>query len=156
MPAIDVRAERLDSAAGAMLLTALDDDLDQRYGGGTPVAAKADEFDPPDGLFLVAYVDGEPLACAGYRRYDASTAELKRMYVRPEGRRTGLAKALLAELERHAAAAGYQQMWLETGVPQHEAMDLYTRAGYERIEPFGQFAWAPDQRCYGKSLTQTA
>ena len=135
-----------------MLLAALDDDLDQRYGGGTPVAAETEEFEPPHGLFLIAYVDGEPLACAGYRRYDQTIAELKRMYVRPEGRRTGLAKILLAELERRAAEAGYEQMWLETGVPQHEAMNLYSTAGYERIEPFGQFAGAPDQRCYGKSL----
>ena len=152
MPEVELRAERLDSAAGAMLLTALDDDLDQRYGGGTPVAARAEEFEPPDGLFLIAYADGEPLACAGYRRYDQATAELKRMYVLPAGRRTGLAKTLLVELERRAAAAGYEQMWLETGVPQHEAMNLYSGSGYVRIEPFGQFAWAPDQRCYGKSL----
>ena len=156
MPTIELRAEPLDSAAGALLLTALDDDLDERYGGGTPVAAKPDEFAPPDGVFLIAYVDGAPLACAGYRRYDESIAELKRMYVRPEGRRKGLAKLLLAELEQRAAVAGYQQMWLETGVPQHEAMDLYSRSGYARIEPFGQFAWAPDQRCYGKRLDAPA
>ena len=152
MPAIELRPERLDSEASTLLLKALDEDLNERYGDGTPVAAEAAEFDPPDGVFLVAYVDGEPLACAGYRRWDDTTAELKRMFVLPAGRRTGLATTLLAELERRAAAAGYRQMWLETGLPQHEAINLYTASGYERIEPFGQFSWAPDQRCYGKSL----
>ena len=154
MADVELRPERMDSDAGAAMLTALDDDLDERYGGGTPVAADAEEFEPPDGTFLIAYVDGTPLACAGYRRYDDATAELKRMYVRPEGRRKGLAKTLLVELEQLAAAAGYRQMWLETGTPQHEAMDLYSASGYERIAPFGQFAWAPDQRCYGKVLVQ--
>ena len=142
----------MDSPAGTDLLAALDADLDERYGGGTPVAAETGEFVPPDGDFLVAYADGEPVACAGYRRYDATTAELKRMYVRPEARGQGLARRLLAELEASAGAAGYQRMWLETGVPQHEAMSLYVAAGYERIAPFGQFAWAPEQRCYGKTF----
>lgn len=152
MPDIELRRERLNSEAGIELLAALDGDLDERYGGGTPVAAEAAEFDPPDGEFLIAYVDGAALACAGYRRWNETTAELKRMYVRPAGRRRGLARRLLAQLEADAAAAGYAQMWLETGMPQHEAMTLYADSGYERIEPFGQFAWAPDQRCYGKVL----
>ena len=137
-----------------VLLKALDEDLHERYGDGTPVEAVAEEFDPPDGEFLIAYVDGEPMACAGYRRWNETTAELKRMYVAQAGRRQGLARRLLAELEARAAGAGFTSMWLETGVPQHEAMTLYEAAGYKRIAPFGQFAWAPDQRCYGKVLVR--
>jgi GNAT superfamily N-acetyltransferase len=142
----------MDSEAGRLLLSELDADLHERYGGGTPVQADAAEFEPPGGAFLIAYVDGEPQACAGYRRYDDRTAELKRMFVRSTGRRQGLARRLLLELEAGAAAAGYEQMWLETGVPQHEAMTLYEASGYARIAAFGQYAWAEDQRCYGKSL----
>ena len=152
MAEIQLRSERMDSEAGVLLLKALDDDLHERYGGGTPVAAEAAEFLPPHGQFLIVYVDGEPVACAGYRRLDDATAELKRMYVAPAGRRKGLARRLLAALEGEAAAAGYTSMWLETGVPQHEAMSLYEAAGYRRIAPFGQYAWAEDQRCYGKPL----
>ena len=150
---IQIHPQPMDTPAAAALLAELDADLAERYGDSDdPVHAEAAQFLPPEGLFLVVSVDGEPLACGGYRRYDESTAELKRMYVRPAGRRRGLARRLIAELEAAATRAGYTQMWLETGVPQHEAMQLYTAAGYEPIAKFGQYAWAPDQRCYGKSL----
>lgn len=152
MASIELRPQALTSPAAVQLLADLDADLDERYGGGESVDADPSEFHPPDGLFLIAYVDGQPQACAGYRRHDATTAELKRMFVRSGGRRQGLARRLLAELEGRAAAGGYQQMWLETGVPQHEATTFYAAAGYERIAAFGQFAGAPDQRCYGKAL----
>ena len=150
---IEVHAEPLDAPDAAALLSELDADLAQRYGDDDdPVHAEPGEFVPPEGLFLVLIIDGQPLACGGYRRWDEKTAELKRMYVRPAGRRRGLARRLIAELEAAAREAGYTQMWLETGLPQHEAMQLYAGAGYSPIEKFGQFAWAPQQRCYGKSL----
>ena len=149
---IEVHPEPLDAPAAAALLAELDADLAVRYGDDDAVHAEAGQFLPPEGLFLVLTVDGAPLACGGYRRWDAQTAELKRMYVRPAGRRRGLARRLLAELEAAARDAGYTQMWLETGLPQHEAMQLYTDQGYAPIAKFGQFAWAPEQRCYGKSL----
>lgn len=134
------------------MMEELDADLAARYGSGESVAAHPTEFVPPAGQFLVLYVDREALACGGYRRLDDATAELKRMYVRPAGRRRGLARAILAALEADAIAAGYRQMWLETGVPQFEALALYPSAGYTPIAPFGQFAGAADQRCYGKTL----
>lgn len=152
MGTIDIRREPFDAPAAAALLTELDADLARRYGDDEAVDAEPGEFTPPAGLFLVLYLDGEPLACGGFRQYDDATAELKRMYVRPEGRGRGLARALLAELESAATEAGYARMWLETGVPQHEAMSLYSSAGYQSIPSFGQFAWAPEQRCYGKEL----
>ena len=111
-----------------------------------------EQFLAPDGCFFVAYAGGEPVGCAGFRRHDGTTAELKRMYVRPAARGTGVARALLAEVERAVSAAGYAQLWLETGVAQPEAMTLYASAGYTPIASFGQFADAPDSRCFGKLL----
>ena len=62
----------------------------------------------------------------------------------------------MAEADRlgftYAAAAGYEQLWLETGGSQPEAIALYESAGYTPVARFGQYAWAEDQRCYGKSL----
>ena len=40
---------------------------------------------PPDGVFLVAYERGLPVACGGLKRLDDQTAEIKRMCVIPEG-----------------------------------------------------------------------
>ena len=142
----------LSDAPARELLAELDDDLTRRYGPGDPVRAVAAEFEPPDGLFLIAFDRGWARACGGYRRIDAATAELKRMYVRPQARGTGLARLLLATLERAAHDAGYQRLWLETGMSQPEAMALYESAGYRPIPAFGQYAGADDQRCYGKAL----
>ena len=152
MPSVEIRREAFDSPTATQLLTELDADLAERYGEGEHVLADAPDFEPPTGQFVVLYVDGVALACGGYRRLDAETAELKRMYVRPAGRRQGLARKVMAALESDAAQAGYREMWLETGMPQFEAVSLYPSAGYTPIESFGQYSWAPDQRCYGKSL----
>ena len=152
MDAVAVCFEPFDSAAATALLAELDADLDARYGGGEGVHAHPLEFAPPAGGFAVLYLAGEPMACGGFRRVDATTAELKRMYVRPAGRRRGHGRRLLRALEEAAAGAGYTDLWLETGVPQPEAISLYETAGYTRMPPFGQFAGSPQQRCYGKSL----
>ncbi|HVM14555.1 MAG TPA: GNAT family N-acetyltransferase [Egibacteraceae bacterium] len=151
-----VRPESMDGPVAQRLLAELDVELHERYGGGgDPVRADAADFAPPEGLFLVAWVDGQAEGCAGFRRLDDATAELKRMYVRPERRGTGLARALLAAVEECAVASGYRRMWLETGLPQPEAMALYRASGYEPIASFGQYADSPSQRCFGKALPVT-
>ena len=120
-----------------------------RYGGqdGTPVDPA--EFAPPRGLFLVAYVDGTAAACGGWRALDTNV-ELKRMYVVPAFRGRGLARALLAELERTAAVAGYRRVVLETGSKQPEAIALYTSSGYEPVARFGYYADAQGAVHLGK------
>lgn len=151
----DVTPESLDGPAGRLLLAELDEDLNQRYGDDETVDVHAAQFLPPDGIFLVVRENGQLRACGGYRRIAPDTAEIKRMYVRPDARGKGLARLVLTRLEEAAAAAGYTQLWLETGLAQPEAMALYESSGYARIAAFGQFAWAPDQRCYGKVLAAT-
>ncbi|TNU74895.1 GNAT family N-acetyltransferase [Miniimonas arenae] len=70
----------------------------------------------------------------GARREDGTpavaTAELKRIWTHPEHRRRGLARRVLAELERDAWAVGYPRIYLTTGPRQPEAAALYRRAGY--------------------------
>ncbi|WP_184812513.1 GNAT family N-acetyltransferase [Actinophytocola algeriensis] len=125
-----------------------------RYGDVDLTPVDPAEFSPPLGLFLVAYMDDEPAACGGWRAHDDSDndVELKRMYVRPAFRGLGLARAVLAELERTAAAAGYARLILETGSKQPEAIALYTSAGYTPVARFGYYAEAPEAVHLGKSL----
>ncbi len=133
-------------------------DLGERYGGsgdGTPVDAI--EFDPPDGAFLVAYLDGVAVGCGGWRSYlDQSdgdeTAEVKRMYTRPHARGHGVARAVLAAIEESARAQGRKRVILETGLKQSEAIRLYERAGYDRIENFGHYKDSPGCVSFGRSL----
>src|SRR6201996_7269605 len=122
-----------------------------RYGGpdGTPVDPA--EFTPPSGLFLVGYLDGVPVAAGGWRSH-GDDAEIKRMYVVPAARHRGLARQLLAELERTAAAAGHHRAILESGSAQPEAIALYRSSGYTPIAPFGHYATAPGPLHLGKTL----
>jgi len=81
------------------------------------------------GVVLVARDDGgRQLGCVALRRRDDSTLEIKRMYVRPEARGTGLADRLLAEVEGSARALGAERVKLETGLAQPEAMAVPTSA----------------------------
>jgi GNAT superfamily N-acetyltransferase len=139
---IRIRPVRYDDPDAAALIEEVQQEYVIRYGGrdGSPVDPA--EFTPPGGLFLVGYADGQGVACGGWRSH-GTDAELKRMYVRHDARRGGLARELLAELERTAAAAGHHRMILETGSKQPEAVALYRSAGYADIPAFGYYADAP-------------
>ena len=58
------------------------------------------------GCRLVVYEDGCAAGCGCWKRTDAHTVELKRIYVRPEYRRRGIAGAVLRALEGNAAEQG--------------------------------------------------
>ena len=74
---------------------------------------------------------------------DGACAELKRMWVIPEARRLGLSRILLAALEARARSEGVRTLRLETGVENRAALGLYTRAGFERCGPFGDYRADP-------------
>jgi putative acetyltransferase len=103
-------------------------------------------------IFLVARLGGQPVGCAALRRIDDHTGEIKRMYVAPAGRRKGVARQLLTELERHAHKFDYRVIRLETGVLQPEAQRLYETCGYNRIASFGLNVGDPIRLCYEKIL----
>jgi ribosomal protein S18 acetylase RimI-like enzyme len=96
------------------------------------------ELDPENrGLFVVGYMNGEPVVSGGYRTYSGDpsgqTAEFVRMFVRPGARRSGVGRALLAELEELAREDDYRYALLEVGVEQQGAQALYEIKGYRRI-----------------------
>jgi GNAT superfamily N-acetyltransferase len=124
----------------------------RRYGSEDVAAVDPLEFAAPDGLFLVCLVDGSIAAMGGWRRHDEDCVEIKRMYVPERLRRRGLARAILAELERRAAEAGYRRVVLNTGLEQPEAVAMYETAGYSSIPGFGHYADAPLAVFFGKEL----
>ena len=134
-----------------------------RYGGPDDTPLDPLMFEPPSGSFFVGYLELDrvrrPVATGAWRSHGdvevfgtRRTAEVKRMYVLPEARARGLARLMLAHLERSAAEAGAEAMVLETGTAQPEAMALYESAGYSRIPSFGYYRDAPLNRCYAKAL----
>ncbi len=129
------------------------------YGGPDDSPLEEGGFDPPRGAFFLGRVDGAAVAMGGWRRRRdvhpwglTEAAEVKRMYVAPEARRRGYARAVLAHLEGTARDAGAEVMVLETGTMQPEAMALYEAQGYRLIDGFGHYTWSPLSRCYGKRL----
>jgi GNAT superfamily N-acetyltransferase len=135
----------------ARLIAAVQQDDVERYGGEDETPVEPAEFASPYGLFLVGYLDGVPVACGGWRAWGAD-AELKRMYVVPAARRRGFGRALLAELERTALAAGHRRLILETGTRNTEALALYRAAGYTAVPRFGHYVNDPDSVHLGRSL----
>ena len=111
---------------------------------------------PPGGTYVVAYVAQMPVACGALRPIDAVTVEVRRMYVLPAVRRTGVARKILVALEASAAQMGYKVMRLETGNRQRPAMALYDSFGFERIAPFGEYMNDPTSVCYEKHIARHA
>jgi GNAT superfamily N-acetyltransferase len=93
----------------------------------------SDEFAAPGGALLIGLSDGQPVTGGGFRRFDAETAELKRIWTDRRYRRRGHARMLLAALEAEIAARGYRRVYLTTGDRQPEAEALYLAAGYTRL-----------------------
>jgi ribosomal protein S18 acetylase RimI-like enzyme len=143
----------------ALLIEAVQQEYVERYGGRDNTPMDPSELAPPAGALIVGYLDDRTVATGAWRfRPDVTrlgstrAAEVKRMYVAPSARRQGLAQRMLTHLEATARQAGADVMILETGTAQPEAMAFYEAAGYQRVEPFGHYAWSPRNRCYGRVL----
>ena len=150
--AFTVTAGPSGSADGAALRAMQRRELDDRYGSDDhePGAAPTDEDIT---VFLVARTaDGQAVACGALRQLDASSAEIKRMFVLPASRGSGVATAVLRGLEAEARARGLGELKLETGTAQPEAMRFYEREGYGLIDNFGVYAGEPLSVCYARSL----
>jgi putative acetyltransferase len=148
---VEIEARSWDDVDGAALRVAQRAELDARYGSddhepGTPPSAA--DID----LFLVATIGGEAVGCGALRRLDGSTAEVKRMYVAPRSRGSGVSTAILAALESAAVERGWTTIRLETGPAQPDAMRFYEREGYREIPLFGAYQGSDVSVCYEKAL----
>ena len=143
---------RLDDPAVLELIEQIQGEYVIRYGGPDEAPIDVAEFLPPEGLFLVATVDGKPAGCGGWRALGDGRAEIKRMFTGTAYRNRGVARAVLAELERTAAAAGIDQVVLETGTVQPEAIALYQSSGYVPVDGFGYYAGRPRSLAFGKRV----
>ncbi len=144
MPVADVVASGL--------IAELDAELRQRYPGEPINGIDAGEFQAAGGYFVVARASSGYVGWGAFRPLSASTVEIKRMFVRRESRRQGIAQAILQALEAQAKRRGYTHCVLETALRQPEALALYRAAGYSEIEPFGPYGESERSVCLGKTL----
>ncbi|MDH2392697.1 GNAT family N-acetyltransferase [Streptomyces sp. HNM0663] len=127
-------------------------EIAERYGtpdsepGAAPSAADI-------AVFFVAYDgDGAAVGCGGLRSLGEGVGEVKRMYVVPDRRGSGVAQGILAALEDWACGRGWTSLRLETGDAQPDAVRFYTRCGYARIPGFGAYADSPSSLCFERPL----
>ena len=154
----DLRVDRasIESTEALALISALNAELSAAYAdvaGANHFRLDIDEVAPGNGAYLIAWRGGTAIGCGAVRRIDESTAEIKRMYVIPSERSSGVGRQIVASLEREARALGADQLVLETGTRQAAAIALYERLGFERIPPYGEYvASAATSICMAKPL----
>ena len=94
------------------------------------------DYAPPRGLLLLAVAGHEPAGCVALRPLRNATAELKRLYVRPAQRGTGLGRRLTEAALAAARDAGYERVWLDTVPSMGAAQALYRSLGFAPIEAY--------------------
>jgi putative acetyltransferase len=105
-------------------------------------------------VFLIAFDDaGTPVGCGALRQLDDTSAEVKRMFVEPQARGTGVATAVLRALEQAAVANGWTTVRLETGTGQPDAIRFYEREGYLPIPAYGDYIGCETSLCYERVLS---
>ncbi len=97
------------------------------------------DYAPPDGRLLLAVENDQLAGCIALRKLGDGVCEMKRLFVRPAYRATGLGRTLVESLIDEARKLGYTQMRLDT-IPgkMDKAIALYQTIGFVEIEPYCQ------------------
>ncbi|HIB66732.1 MAG TPA: GNAT family N-acetyltransferase [Phycisphaerales bacterium] len=88
------------------------------------------KYAPPQGALLVAFKEQTIVGCIALRPLQNGECEMKRLYLRPEGRGLGLGRRLCLEILRLAAEAGYHTMKLDTVTKLEKAIEIYRDLGF--------------------------
>ena len=96
------------------------------------------EFNDPH--FVILLLESEQaIACASYRTCGNDSVEFKRVYVKKEYRKRGIAFCLIRKLEEKVIENGFRDSYIVTGKNNFAAIGLYEKLDYEKIAKFGQF-----------------
>ena len=142
LKAAGIVIERVDPATDsarwcvAQYFTELSTRFDEGYDPTKALPADDAELRSPRGAFLMASVDGEPVACGSLKTSAPGTAWIKRMWVASSARGLGLGRRMLDALEQQARQLGLTIVHLETNRRLVEAIQLYRSAGYVEVPPF--------------------
>jgi len=152
-PRLNIRQVPWANPVGADLRAAQQAELDARFGhAGHEAGPPPSEADTA--VFLVAHdkASGQPVGCGGLRLLDEHTAEIKRLYVLPYTRGSGVASSILAALEGHAHALGITTLTAEAGSVQTDGRQFYENSGFLPVPNFGPYIGRDHSYCYAKSI----
>ncbi|MEU8152565.1 helix-turn-helix domain-containing GNAT family N-acetyltransferase [Micromonospora sp. NPDC048986] len=121
-------------------------DIARRFDDGFDPALSSPVHDdalvPPNGVLLLATLNGEPIGCGAVKLHPDAPAEIKRVWVADTVRGLGVGRRLLGELERYAAESGAAAVRLDTNRNLTEAIALYRATGYREIEAYNTERYA--------------
>lgn len=103
---------------------------------------------------VIFYEEHVAIACGAFKPFDATSVEIKRMFVQPEYRGKRIASKVLTALQAWAKEEGYSACVLETGLRQPEAIALYQKNGYGRIPNYPPYEGVANSVCFKKYLTE--
>lgn len=94
------------------------------------------KYAPPNGELLIGLVNDEIEGCVAFRFLEPGVCEMKRLFVRPDARSSGLGGQLVEEILKGASAAGYGKMVLDTLDRLQNARKLYERNGFITVPAY--------------------
>jgi len=150
---VQVTPVRASDPEVARLIEALTEELAES--GYTPEQTFGYSVDRLEeaGVHLVgASVDGRLAGIAGVEVGGDGLAELKRFFVVPAWRGTGVADALIDALTAYAADRGVRTLRLETGDRQNAAVRFYARHGFRVVPRFGPYLDSATSVCMQRDL----
>lgn len=150
-PPLAIETVGLDDARAQGLIRRLNDDLERSGDGHRAFRLGPDDIGADRGTLVVAELDDEPVAFGAYRRTDATTAEIQRMYVDQSARGIRVGAAVIAELEIAARRSGVQRLLLETWPRQ---LPLLENFGFRPCRCWGEHTASATSICVEKALTE--
>jgi len=131
------------------------DETDARHGFRLPIhetverdLANIAKYEPPSGRIFLACVEDIAVGIACIKRIGPAIAEVKRMYVRPSNRRTGMGRAMLEHIIDAARSASYESIRLDSPDFMTAAHALYRSSGFVDIEPYPESEIPDEYKVY--------
>ncbi len=96
-------------------------------------------YEPPDGVCLIAYLNAVVVGTVALRRLNEEICEMKRLYVKPQGRGAGVGARLIEKIIEEGRKLGFSKMRLDNSrSAMAKANELYKELGFYEIDRYNE------------------